>query len=292
VRCLFDPTPAEFLERTSAFRAANPILTNTLTTAALVRSALRTPAEPGARWIRAVSTGGDVTGIAILTPPRGLLLSPMAHATAALIADAVADLDVRSSGAEGPIDVATSFAERYCSRTGATFATDLDLRMLALRHVTRPRAVSGACRPSTLADRDTVIDWITDFNAEAMPGHEPPPAAHVEKRLTLPETIWIWDVGGRPTSLCWQSVNAAGIVRISAVYTPPGERGHGYASANVASVSQRALDLGASACVLFTDRTNPTSNKVYEAIGYDWVADCMAYAFTPASGSPGSAAAS
>ena len=55
--------------------------------------------------------------------------------------------------------------------------------------------------------------------------------------------------------------------------------------------SRRALDQGADACMLYTDRTNPTSNKIYEAIGYDFVADCteFTYTVTATGGSPGSA---
>jgi predicted GNAT family acetyltransferase len=58
------------------------------------------------------------------------------------------------------------------------------------------------------------------------------------------------------------------VVRVSGVYTPVEERGHGYASANVAAISARALDAGALACMLFADKANPTSNKIYQAIGY------------------------
>jgi predicted GNAT family acetyltransferase len=57
------------------------------------------------------------------------------------------------------------------------------------------------------------------------------------------------------------------------VYTPVEARGHGYASANVAAISQQALDHGALACMLFADKANATSNKIYRAIGYQPVGD-------------------
>ncbi len=58
-----------------------------------------------------------------------------------------------------------------------------------------------------------------------------------------------------------------GVARVGPVYTPKSHRGRGYASAAVAEVSQRILDEGGRAC-LFTDQANPTSNKIYEALGY------------------------
>ena len=59
-----------------------------------------------------------------------------------------------------------------------------------------------------------------------------------------------------------------GSANISWVYTPEGRRGRGYASAIVAQLSQQTLDRGKSFCTLYTDMANPTSNKIYQAIGY------------------------
>jgi predicted GNAT family acetyltransferase len=64
------------------------------------------------------------------------------------------------------------------------------------------------------------------------------------------------------------------------VYTPPERRGRGYATALVAVVSQRALDAGAAACSLYTDLANPTSNKIYDAVGYRPVRDVTRYRFS------------
>ena len=58
------------------------------------------------------------------------------------------------------------------------------------------------------------------------------------------------------------------------VYTPRERRGRGYASAGVAGVSRIVLAQGARAC-LFTDQANPTSNKIYAALGYRPVVDMV-----------------
>jgi predicted GNAT family acetyltransferase len=63
-----------------------------------------------------------------------------------------------------------------------------------------------------------------------------------------------------------------GVSRIGPVYTPKEHRGRGIASAAVAEVSKLLLASGERAC-LFTDQANPTSNKIYEAIGYSRVVD-------------------
>lgn len=60
--------------------------------------------------------------------------------------------------------------------------------------------------------------------------------------------------------------------RVAPVYTPKHLRGNGYASSLVARVSRDILEVG-KIPILFTEVANPTSNKIYQAIGYRPVAD-------------------
>jgi predicted GNAT family acetyltransferase len=69
-------------------------------------------------------------------------------------------------------------------------------------------------------------------------------------------------------------------VSVSSVYTPPAFRKRGYASALVASLSALALENGKKFCTLYTDLSNPTSNSIYQKIGYDVVADVVDVNFT------------
>jgi predicted GNAT family acetyltransferase len=87
--------------------------------------------------------------------------------------------------------------------------------------------------------------------------------------------MWLWEDDGEPVSLANRALvggepglPSVPLVRIGPVYTPPERRGAGYASANVAALSQLSLDQGCTAAMLFTDRANPTSNKVYQGVGY------------------------
>jgi hypothetical protein len=57
-------------------------------------------------------------------------------------------------------------------------------------------------------------------------------------------------------------------VTVNAVYTPPEQRGRGHASALVAALSEEGLRRGKEFCVLYTDLANPTSNAIYQRIGY------------------------
>ncbi len=69
-----------------------------------------------------------------------------------------------------------------------------------------------------------------------------------------------------------------GIV-IGPVYTPPELRGHGYASAVTAGLSQHLLDSGYQFVALFTNLANPISNSIYMKIGYKPLGDFNEYKF-------------
>ena len=85
--------------------------------------------------------------------------------------------------------------------------------------------------------------------------------------------------GSQPVSLaCFGGPTPNGI-RIGAVYTPPAHRGRGYGTAVTAAVSQLNLDRGRRFCFLYTDLANPTSNAIYQRIGYEPVCDSRELSF-------------
>jgi len=68
-------------------------------------------------------------------------------------------------------------------------------------------------------------------------------------------------------------------IAISWVYTPSHLRKRGYATACVAALTQRMLDSGKHFCCLYTDLANPTSNSIYEKIGYQPICDVQDWLF-------------
>ena len=68
-------------------------------------------------------------------------------------------------------------------------------------------------------------------------------------------------------------------VAVNQVYTPPQWRRRGYAINAVAQLSSLLLARGRGFCCLFTDKANPTSNSIYQQIGYRHIGDCRHYRF-------------
>jgi predicted GNAT family acetyltransferase len=123
-----------------------------------------------------------------------------------------------------------------------------------------------------------LVDWFGAFNREAHTMMRRP-AEFVDQALATGR-VWLWWDGSRPVSLAARRAPAAGSARIGPVYTPADCRGRGYASAVTAAATREILDLGAIP-VLFTDLANPTSNKIYQLLGYHPVADRAQVMFAP-----------
>jgi GNAT superfamily N-acetyltransferase len=136
-----------------------------------------------------------------------------------------------------------------------------------LRRVVPPEDVPGHPRLAEPADTPQAFEWVKDFQADVHDEQPPLTMSYMEARIA-DGGLWLWEHDGRPLSMAAWTKPIHGVVRINLVYTPPEARGHGYASALVAAVSQIILDQG-HIPILYTDLANPTSNKIYAAVGFE-----------------------
>jgi predicted GNAT family acetyltransferase len=141
--------------------------------------------------------------------------------------------------------------------------------------------VPGELRPVTAAERPLVLAWVRDFHVEAEGGTDPDRAAEITDARLNSATggLALWWHDQRPVSLVGYTGPTPHGIRIGPVYTPPDLRGHGYARAAVAALSQQLLDGGRRFCCLFADLANPASNRLYQSIGYAPVCDMDEYRF-------------
>jgi hypothetical protein len=146
-------------------------------------------------------------------------------------------------------------------------------RIYRVSAVRDPRPAPGLMRPAERADRPLLLAWIEAFFQEAL--GESTNAEDAADRWLAGQgrTLHLWEDGDLRVSLCGVGGETPNGIRVGPVYTPPEHRGHGYASNLVAGVSQAQLDAGRRFVFLFTDLANPTSNRIYQDVGYEPVID-------------------
>jgi predicted GNAT family acetyltransferase len=236
-------------------------------------------------WL--VRDEGVVVGAALRTQPYNLILAqPRSPEALDTLVEAVAD--EKLPGVVGAEPEVHEFAELWTRRTGAPARTNMRQGVYALQQVEPPPTVAGSARVATEEDHELAVRWWIAFAEEAL--HEGGPGREraeemIEFRLSSRSSgILIWEDGEQTVSIAgWGGATPNGI-RIGPVYTPPELRGHGYATALTAELSQRLLDGrlfegGRRFCFLYTDLANPTSNAIYERIGYRRVAESAEIVF-------------
>ena len=227
-------------------------------------------------YLGAVRRGDAVTAAALMTPPWNVILSCTNDddAPPALAAD-LATTGIPVPGTTAPVDVARAFAHAWCEPRGLVAQVATAERIYRLEHVLAPVGVPGGVRRATTADRDLLVGWVDAFLNEALAGGGPQEASSlVDRSFRAGTRTWyLWEDGGKPVSVAASAGPTPNGIRIGPVYTPPGLRRRGYASAVTAAASQIELDHGRRFVFLFTDLANPTSNRIYQEIGYEPVID-------------------
>jgi uncharacterized protein len=230
-------------------------------------------------WL--VRDGGDVVAAALQTPPYNLILAqPSSPDALAALADAVAGEEL--PGVVGAEPEVHQFAAAWSAQCGAPTRTSMRQGVYALERVAELPRVRGSARVATADDHDLLLRWWIAFGDEVL--HEGGPGRanaeqNVRHRLDAPTGgFLLWEDGGETVSLAGFGGPTPNGIRVGPVYTPPELRGRGYATALTAELSLRLLDGrlfegGRRFCFLYTDLANPTSNAIYERIGYGKIAE-------------------
>ncbi|MFE4371573.1 GNAT family N-acetyltransferase [Streptomyces sp. NPDC056835] len=225
---------------------------------------------------------GEIHATFYRLPSGALGLTPLTPEQADTLAARLAALGHTLPSVSADHSTATAFAEAWQRHTGATpKIRDTRLCLYRLDTLTPPEPMpAGSGRLLGEQDHEQVMHWCGEFakavgevvsiDADSWAG-----TRYADKRYTFWETP-----DGTPVSIAGMNPLIGGQIQVDIVYTPAHLRGRGYAGAVAAEVSRAALAAGAKDVVLFADLSNPTSNALYQRIGYVPVTEFSAYVFT------------
>ncbi len=279
----FFDDPRAFLEAAGDYLSADPVL-NTVVATVTRRAAEGEPYSGDPRWWMAAREDGRIVGVGMRTAPatpRPLFLLPMPDDAAVRLAHTLHARAEHVGAVNGALPTARVAADEIARLEGRSAEVHEHTRLHLLHELVQPEAVPGRLRAAEPAAVGLALEWFAAFERDAAEqagregAHGPLEPQDAVTMMTRIEhgRVWFWeDPDGEPVHLTGANPSVFGVARIGPVYTPKEQRGRGYASAAVAAVSRLLLDRGDRVC-LFTDQANPTSNKIYEALGYRPVVD-------------------
>jgi predicted GNAT family acetyltransferase len=234
--------------------------------------------------LKAVEVKGQLALAAIMTPPYKLILTPFqAEIQAPLHALIQEVLDEGWSwpGIHGPSAAARQTAEQWSAITQRNYRAGMRERIFDLRQVITPDYAPGHLRLATPTDMGLATRWVTGFREESPQVSGLENARQLAENRIHDQNLFLWE-DGRPVSMACTTRPTTHGISIGLVYTPPELRRRGYATSCVARLSQLLLDSGWEFCCLYTDLANPTSNHIYQSIGYKALGDFDEYVFESA----------
>ncbi len=259
----------EFLALTAEFRATEPVSTNVI-------GSVATSVAQGARyddyfWWVVEGEDGVVRGCAMRTAPWRLAVPELDLRSARALGAAVALADPGLPGVNGPRPAVDAVYQGMGVTSGVEYGRESHL--LVLDELQPARTTQGGPRSAKRDDLGLVLEWFGQFEREVdavSPDRDETWRNRVEVKVG-DGAVLLWEVGGQPVSLAGHAPlvdsPSGPIARIGPVYTPESRRRHGYGTAVTSALVQRLLpDVGV--VMLYADAANPTSNGIYESLGF------------------------
>lgn len=224
-----------------------------------------------------VEENGELLAILQVTPPHPLhyivVDSEREEELPAFIIPHLLENEIPFTEVVSERSQAERFGKSWQEITSGTSEMFMSQGLYRLDEVEDIEMANGHMRKATTADQAQLEAWYSAFEAESGLRSSPPEKVTkaVQTMLDREEAVF-WEVDGQLVSCAKRARPTENGITVSFVYTSPDARGRGYARSLVADLSRQLLETK-TFCVLYTDLTNPISNKIYREVGYEQIMD-------------------
>lgn len=212
--------------------------------------------------------------VLLQTHPQQIILSQIQQLTERELSEAAELLqEIEVPGLVGERQTVLYLSQKLADLKNQEASLKMDQRIYRLDKVKKAADAEGMLVKARLEHLSLVTEWVREFMYIIGEPVSKEQAAKAGKAFIEAGRLFLWEVNGKYVSMANAARPTVHNVTINYVYTPREERKKGYASSCVSTLSQLMLDSGFQTTSLYTDMTNPTSNKIYMEIGYEHVAD-------------------
>ena len=234
-----------------------------------------------ANWL--MTTVSDEQGIlltAIMTPPFGITLyatnNHLNNDALTCLIEGLILTDFKIPNVVSEKSLAECFARSYVAAANMQYRVGFKQRIYVLQKVNSEILNIGNLRLAEEKDMAFLPYWIEEFQNDALASSRSVQSDPEIYRYHINTgNLYILEHEGTPVSMAKIGRRMKTVCSVALVYTPPYFRKKGYASSCVAGLSRLALKQGYSSVVLYTDLANPTSNAIYQKIGYEPICDSL-----------------
>lgn len=201
--------------------------------------------------------------------------SEMAEEDIVELAKKLAEVYPNVPGLIGNKKIVQRLAEEIAVLENKKTTVAMEQGIYELKQVKKKWNGDGVFREVNSDELTLIEQWIYQFCEDVNLPTTKEEAKQTAHTLITNHRLFGLEVDGKLVSVAAKTRPTKNNITVNFVYTPKEERKKGYASNCVAALSQRMLDEGYKTTTLYTDLANPTSNKIYQEIGYEQIAESV-----------------
>jgi RimJ/RimL family protein N-acetyltransferase len=213
---------------------------------------------------------------------KPLALTEMSNEAIDQLVKTLLDSEVDLSGVIGEESTADYFKNQWTKIKKLNFETHIHLGVYECFKVKWPNVVLGQLILAKEGHYDILKKWVIGFYQDCFPQNpinEKEIEALMNRHLNNRVVYFLEDENNVIVSMAGNIRSTLNSGTVSLVYSPPEFRGKGFACSVVALLSDKIIKDGKKCANLFTDLTNPTSNSIYQKIGFIKIGQNIHYNF-------------
>lgn len=217
--------------------------------------------------------------ILLQTPPYNLIVGTSKGADSSEIPTLIKHLKEKNlefPGVTAISEIAKVFAASWEANYRSKSVIIQSQGIYQLEKLKGCKLADGQMRVAVDKEIDTIAEWIEEFYKSTPHKYSREECIKLAKDMIKKKIVHVWENGAELVSMAAKNRETKNGYVISCVYTPPNRRGHGFATSVVHQLSVRILQ-EKKFCFLYTDLSNPTSNYIYQQIGYQFVKESAMY---------------
>lgn len=223
--------------------------------------------------------------VSLMTPPFDIIISYTVNLDCIdILVEELTKREVYLPGVLSFKEAADKFEKLWCEKNSLGSKLLRRERIYKLTEVSEETIGNKDFSAATKSYQSVVLEWSRKFATEALSETTEEQLQRTISNFKLEfeqnaSQNYLLFEGQEPVSMARKAGKSPHGNAINNVYTPPELRRKGYATECVAKLSKLLLEEGNDYCFLFTDLNNPTSNSIYQKIGYRPIIDENHYKF-------------
>ncbi|MES5893251.1 GNAT family N-acetyltransferase [Bacillus cereus group sp. RP43] len=241
----------------------------------LLLGVLQVAEEP--MFMAAAKQGEEVTIVFLQTVEKQVIVATFEISEEAIVelAKQLTNVYPDIPGLIGNKKIVQKLAEEIAILEQKKTTLGMEQGVYKLKQVKKKWSGDGIFRAVNSDELPLIEQWIYQFCEDVRLPTTKEEAKQTAHTLITNSRLFGLEVDGRLVSVAAKTRPTKNNITVNFVYTPKEARKKGYASKCVAALSQRMLDEGYETTTLYTDLANPTSNKIYQEVGYEKIMDSV-----------------